>query len=410
MIKILALLLVSTLAHADIYTRNLLPFGEMEAFTGNTGTGGGLLSSSAVYYNPAVLTQIEEPRLAVSATSYVQSVISAEYTFSKDFNNLPFRVSSFQSVPGTVASVFHGKDFTWAYFILVPESLQSDAQFSFGSSETEISSFSKQSANDIWGGLSGAIPLSENFSLGATFFAARHELSLINTQNVSFKTKPNTAAFSQSYFSGSSIEVSCILGLSYRLASWANLGLRVQSPFLHIIGNGSGTISVNKVENGILSQTGSHEDSLDVNYQLPLDFTLGGTFWLTDKIQVLVDTSLQTPLTYNSIEKSNQFANRQSTRLTPRFNLGGLYHLRPDFSLQGGFYAIPSAAKELSDGDSSASTFYGTTLGASYLAGRVKSSLGAFFIWSNHDSQNALYTMNLKTRVYGALLTVAYLL
>ncbi len=376
---------------------------------GNAGTGGGLSSTAAVYYNPAALLEIKDPQVAVSASSYIQTGVTADYTLTNN-TQLPLRISNFQSVPGTVASVFRREAYTWSYFILVPENLQSDLQFTLDSPDVEITNLTHHSNNDLWGGLAGAIPLSDRFKIGASLFLVRHELSVINTQSIVNKKLANSASFAQGYISGSSLGLSSILGLQYKLNDWIQLGLRIQSAFLHVNGDGSGNYSTSKVDNGVLSRTAERVDKLDIKYHLPLDFTLGASFSLTESLLLLADVSLQTPLTYNQVEGSQRFSNRQSAKLSTRYNLGARYQLLSAFQLMAGFYAVPSAGKDMPDEDPSSSTYFGTTLGAGYSVGRVKTSLGGFFVWSNTYMENASYTMAYKTRIYGALLTVAYTL
>jgi long-subunit fatty acid transport protein len=408
---VLLALILGPVARGDIYNRNALPFGEKEAFLGNAGTGG-VQSVTAVYYNPAALVDLREARLAVTGSTYFQASRSSDNISTAPGAKIPYRESTFQTVPGTLVSTFLRGEWVWAYFLLVPEALEVEnrTQWTFGSVNAALLLNSK--ATDLWGGLSGAYKLNSEWSIGVTLFGINRRGSTHYSIIAEDTSKANTASNTYRSLSMSVYCLSATVGVLYRPSEWLDIGFRLQSPFLHIAGDGTGFVSTQVVDNGVLTTATQEEKSLNARYSLPPDMTLGFHLVLTDSLDGYLDLSFQSPWTYHPIDNSPNFPDRDSVKATLRYSLGMKYRMTQDWELLGGFYLIPSGAREDTAAASlSIATAKGATLGVQWVSERVRTGIGGFFAWSNAPVKQISGTAppdDFSTRIFGALITVGY--
>lgn len=406
------LFFVSSLAAADIGNRNFLPFGEVESFIGNCGTAGAE-SATAVYYNPAALTTLSHPRISVTASSYFQYSVSADSLGTVGGVNLPFRASTFQTVPGALISTFGGEEYSWAYFLLVPESMQIEHRFSWILPNGKVTFLQNQSSTDIWGGFSVARKIDPQWSVGLTVFGINHRTSASTTIISTSSDKANTAGSTSLTMTTNVYAASATLGVLYRATDGIDAGLRLQTPLVRLAGKGSGFASKQSTDNGTVAESTIQEDDLRTQYQLPWDATLGLRLNFADVWNFWTEASLQSGLSYDTIEDSTDFSTRESVSVSTRYNLGLSYGWSENTDLYLGFSVVPSAERNADAAGSGAITPKTITGGVSWKTERVKTGVGLFFTWANNVALpvgTATSGGLVQTRIYGALLSVGYLL
>lgn len=329
---------------------------------------------------------------------------------------MPYNLSAFQTVPSALVSTFGDSDLTVAYFLLVPESFKLNHRVTWEFPENKLTLIQNNSINEIWAGGSIAKRLGENWSIGGTLFLIQQSKSGTSTVITTTTSRANTASSVNGYETSTVYVGSLALGVWNQYAEWGQVGLRLQTPALHLSGNGSGYISSIKTEEGVVTEDVQQDDRLRTRYQIPFDLTLGNSVTLFDRWHLYADVSVQFAMAYERVEGSALFPNStERVKTNLRYHLGTKWELSDGFSLLAGGYVIPSAADSMLSGGMSfaPTTYYGTTGGFQFRSGRIKTGLGAFFTWANTSLEavaNPSATSQLNRRIYGALITIGYYL
>lgn len=406
-------LLFVTHLKADISNRGAFPFGEIEGFIGNAGVGGAG-STGAVYYNPAALVELNHPKIAVSGSTYFHFRTDNDNIIRVDNTDLDYSASGFNTVPSSVVSTFKNDSFSWAYFVLVPESNQIENQVSWATPNTSTSIIQMNNASELWLGAAAGFPITSNLAIGGSLYAIRHTSLEHSSIIIDTLTATNTTSTTISHTSESVYGLSATLGILYKPVNWLSAGLRIQSPLLHLSGTGTGFSGTRTVNNGTLTNTNLQDNNLSARYTLPLDMTLGFRAVMQRGWDLHFDTSLQTGLEYSRYPGS-QFNVVETVKTTPRFSLGSRMGLSNYAVLSAGVFYNPSATPETATVSNPLGhiDYWGITGGIDFAYDRVKTGIGGFFAFSRAETQqigNPAGLAKSDVRFIGAMVNIGYYL
>lgn len=407
------LLLFCASAFSDIRNRGAFPFGEIESVIGNAGVGGAG-STGAVYYNPAALVELNHPKIAVSGSTYFHFKTDNEKLLRIDNTDLDYSAQSFNTVPSSVVSTFKSGDFTWAYFVLVPESSQIENRVTWTTTNTKSTLVQMVNGSELWLGAAAGVPITKEFALGAAFYAIRHTSLEHSSLVIDRLTATNTTTTTITHTTDSVYGLSLTLGAQLKPVNWMSLGLRIQSPLLHLSGTGDYYSGTRAVDNGTVTTTNTENDALPARYSYPLDMTVGARFNVSKGWDLHFDTSVQFGLEYSRFPGTNITA-IESVKTTPRFNLGSRLALSPYWIYSAGAFFNPGTSNDVSDASNALSDadYLGFTTGIDFAYDRVKTGIGFFYAFSSNETpqfNNPSGTTRNKVRFLGVLVNIGYYL
>ena len=413
--SLLVVVCVESTALADVYNRQLQPFGEKQAFMANTGTGDAS-DAGAVYYNPAGLADLRHDRVSVTGSVYMNFASTSEAVTFLAGRPIPYTAAGFNTIPGTLVITRRIGDWTLAGSALVPESYQFDNRSRFsvpGYEGAFVQSFLTQ---DLWVGLSAAHAVGGSDSrlkVGVTAWGVKHEQSQLLSLPVLVSTQANTMISVASRVAYSTLALSATLGASYRATEDLKIGLRVQLPTWQLSGTGDVYVFNSIVSSGTVTTT--TEDlsgsGLPAYYQLPLDATLGVAADLSPVLKLLADLSVQFGARFSSLPNSTQSKSFAPVP-SPRLNVGMEAKWFESFPIRWGAFYNPSALHNLArvEGENGKADYLGLTAGFGYVSEHVETSLGgfAFYGFSRGIEMGTGATVGGSVVGTGFLVTTAY--
>ncbi len=253
---------------------------------------GGVNDLSAVYYNPARLSQLEDQGVVISANVYEWNSLTIENAFG---DNKKLANSEFKGVPSLAAGTFKVpflKKHYFAWAILNRQNVNN--QFSYRNqffgdvvdvipgqeyfgADVQLSSFEKQD----WAGLSWAYNINEHLSIGTSLYLSVLKSSKSVAVNMQALSENDQSVFYRYRKQYSFDHYSSLLKLavSYQNAKF-NLGLTVKTPSLRLGGKGnyifeeyfSGIANTGHNDNVYIS---SYQNNLISNSYSPLAIGFG---------------------------------------------------------------------------------------------------------------------------------------
>jgi long-subunit fatty acid transport protein len=404
---------------ADVSNRNLLPIGEREAFLANTGitspTGG------AVFYNPANLARLPHPTISMSGTTLLRFGQRSK----GGFDNQPVENSGFVIIPASLVSTYRFGDWSFASAVMVPDNLEVENRSSYALESASVATFLiKNNRRDFWLGLSGARRINDRLSVGLSLFGVRRSASSL----VFFKfagpqtAEPGAVAPEQmaaqllGNTSTSVLGITAIAGAHYEITPWLGVGVRAQSPLWQISGRGDIYVSTvaSKVMMGNSPVFELDQRGVKIDDPLPTDIGMGVSVFPHERIELMADLNLQMPMSF----RTSSFAPEdRKLVLTARYSMGAEAALGDSIRVQIGALYNPSAVP-IANSQSSREDFVGGTVGIRWKAGRTCTGLGGFFFASHGENAPVQVaaqappeqppSAEMSSRLYGALLTVAY--
>lgn len=295
---------------------------------------GGVEDLGAVYYNPARLSQVENPAFLLSASVYQWTNVKIKDAFGIDRNTSR---SDFKGVPSLAAGTFKLKflkNHHFAYAIL----LRRDKDFTIGFKDEEFGDLIDTSpgeeyfgadvnflvkAKNEWMGLSWSYSFTPKFSVGVSGF-----LSLENQQkssDIKLQALSSLGDVAQYRFLKSfrfeQYGLLAKIGLSYKLKN-SILGLTINTPELNLRGNGN--FNYEEYLSGVPDiediYTSNNQENLNVTTKKPLSIGLGITFpLLNGKIHISGEWFNRIP--QYSILRIQEFASRSHPDQVFNFSL-----------------------------------------------------------------------------------------
>ncbi len=397
-------------ARADVSNRNLLPIGDREAFLSNSGINSP--SGGAVFHNPANLARIQHPSISLSGTTLLRFQVHSEEYISGE----PLDSKGFVVIPGALISTYEIGRFRLATAILVPDAFENQHKgtYPFDPSlpNQRATILMRTSREDLW--LGGGIARQfGRVSVGLSVFGIRRSKTALMFFHV--KDETNEEIGSQFLFdtAWTVYGVSAIAGAHLQLSDAFSIGVRAQSPMLHLKSRSDVYLSIiSATEDG--EGTGVFDTQLsdiEVRDPLPIDFGIGLSYRPHARVELVLDASLQTGTRYRSLNSELLLTDPIHLRPAPRASLGAELLLSPSFRLLGGGFYNRSAVDAQMDAGEQREHYYGGTLGMMFEKGRTRSGLGTF-IARSYGKLAPLTDMDRRaeahTTLLAALITVCY--
>lgn len=252
-------------------------YGPVGQFTGGTLVGG-VGDLSAVYYNPAALSLMEEPRFVLSLSSVELSNINAPDAGGA---GLGFDATIFHGLPGMLAGHLgtnRGQRDHFAWAILSRFNMDWDLALNRATVQEGLAGYGRvrQRLLEYWGGVGWSHRLRPGLSLGVTpFLSYRLQRSrrMLELDQLSAAGQAHAfVAHEDEYDYGRLLAKAA---LAWRPAPW-ELGLTVTTPSLRLYDHGKVVFDASRSGPGGPSWfSASLQDSLDARYHAPWSVAAG---------------------------------------------------------------------------------------------------------------------------------------
>ncbi len=411
----------SVLGQTGNINRNLLPVGDQEALTANTGTAyrG---SNGGVFYNPALLAYIPNSQVSMSGSTYinfdhrVKSMPGPDNTYNDSVSR------GFNAVPSTIISSVKYGDFVGTFSVLVPDNLAYSSYSKIRTTETSVFQTVSAKSSELWIGLSGGWKISENFSVGAGLHLINYDF-LYNQTIIQFKgvypERESAPVRTDLQLTDGRISTGALsgsAGVYYRINDSFDIGLKTQSRSLQQWEKTDFLYYQLTYQDRNQKVDGLFPEQVRADYRLPLDATIG--FSYNGKLgKLLFDISRQDGHKYNTFPDYPSI-NRIETENTIRYNLGTELNYSKRLQLLGGIAYNPSAIHSLDGKRSGTREDYKSVFMGFYLKGEnTRTGLGIFYTGSNGETicggpveifldYNARCTV--RTQAVGAVLSTGF--
>ncbi len=272
---------------------------------------GGVNDNSAVYYNPAALSFINNPSLSIDANVYKMDKITIDDGAGEGMDLNSAQLSVYPQIISGMLNLFKSDRFRFSYAILTrnhnnvlinaryigkPDPGSPDTPPLPSVSFVGVYDYTNQ-LTEQWFGMGIGYKISEKLGIGATFYSCYRGQSYQLTNYVrevsgtdtsyTYGTKTVDEAIKYSTF-----RLIAKAGLSYITGPW-KLGLTLTTPSIGLYGNGSvqreiSSIFVSEnpdaeVQNFILAD---RQTDVKTNYKHPLSVAIGTDFH-TDKTRIV---------------------------------------------------------------------------------------------------------------------------
>lgn len=404
----LAAVLVSDLARADAFNRNLFPIGERESVLANTGITSP--TAGAVFYNPANLARIDHSEISMSGTTLLRFSVDADAFAVVEGVNQPFKASGLLTIPASLASTYDLGEFALATAILVPDAFEIDNITTFEGNQTRVTVMNKQRRQDLWLGASLARRFGD-VSVGLSAFGVQTTASAVVMLNQVDETMPDLVNQLILNSRTSVLGATAVAGAHWQVTPLIGVGARVQSPLLEF--KESSELYFSRIDSTAMPvQTEDTFEEDEVLSVLPWDVGVGISIRPTPTLEIVADANMQLPGKYTTLVGEDV---DDTTDTTVRASAGVEWAINQTFALQGGFLYNPSAAPPTSD-EQAHEDYAGGTLGISRRSGRTRTGIGAFFMqsWGTavpadlDGSGDPSDRRRVSSRLIGGLITVTY--
>lgn len=403
-------------SQAGIYNPNLIPMGQSAAYMGNTGVGS-TRDTSAVFYNPAGLANLESTQVSLTGSAYFMFEISMDGAFNIESQNIPYDVSGFSAIPHSLVSTFKFANETFAISVLVPESLQLSTTKSFQTTNFTGTLVPVSLTQSIWVGLSHGHRLTKKWTWGTSLWGIYH--SDLNTTSANFQYQDGSqivvSETERTKFQHMS--VAATLGTYYQFNEAWGLGFKVQSPNLKVHSEVEYYRKTTSVNTGAapgsqITISNTQFQDQDGEYKLPTDLALGISFQPSGKFLALLDVSYQLATEYSPIPRLGT-KNHVKTTPTPRLNTGIQWNIRDRLPLFVGAFYNPSALGDttvVAENEIRAD-LWGGSLGISYNSNEnSQSGIGIFYGQGTGITRNSSgQELPARIRFGGLLLSTSYI-
>lgn len=411
----------SVLAQTGNINRNLLPLGDQEAFSSNTGTAR-RGSSGGVYYNPAVLAFIPHSQISISGSTYMNFDHRAEFLPGPDNTRSNSVDKGFNAIPTTVVSTMTKGNFVGAFSVIVPENLNFSSfstQRTANQSQLKMNSYK---SSELWLGLSAGWKMNGKFSVGVGLHMISNDvlyieqLVLLNGRYPARESMPSDASVGLTNFRINAGAYTVSTGLYYRIADSLDVGFKVQSRSVQQWEKVDG-MAVNLIyRQQTLNVDGLLSENTRVNYRLPIDSTLGFCY-NSNAWKLLFDISRQGGHKYNLFPDIGNTPVIE-TENTFRYNLGMEFDYSEKLQFLGGLSYNPSAVHSLKGKlNGSREDYSGMNLGVYLLGQNTRTGVGVFYMRSNGEqicgnSAEVYFDYNAKcsihTKAFGVMLSTGF--
>lgn len=366
---------------------------------------GGVDDLSAVYYNPAALALVDNPRFVINLTSIELARLEAPNAAGP---SLDFESTIFDVVPAMIAGRIGSGDgdsrFAFAFLA------RQDLDWDLGYNEAQVSAASpdafagfgrvRQRVIEYWVGPSWSYRLGERFSFGLSpFLAYRAQRS-----RRSLTVERLSDGTSQALFVGRENEYNHVRGLVKAGFAWRpgplELGATVTTPGVKLWSNGKSVFNANVAGDAELPLlSASRQEGLESAFHSPTSVA-GGITWrggrtalhataewfsAVDPYEILVPEPAPIAGSASTIDLTFRGAGESVVN----FGIGAERVLNERFNLYGG---LARNASSWRPGAETIATWdlVDATLGVTYLTSRWRLAFGVGYAWGSDDFPQAV--------------------
>lgn len=331
MIILMKLLLFLSPAFAQLANYNSIILGDRSAGMGGAGTALLNDTSSAAYYNPALLAQSSGS--AFSAAVGIYKKYDTQYGSESDYTQTPLKVSTgfFRSLPSSTGSVIRKGEWTMGLSILVPEYETFKGDLKSSNENTSTLSYTDET---LWAGGILSHQLSEKSSWGLTiYYTARNFMRSI--QDRSYPSSSEAILFNSEETMVENAIVP-ILGYLRRFDNGWNFGASFRTRGIPV--NNSATYFESITRTNPYSSTEINQNNLESKAFIPAKLSLGLSKGFDSGVEISIAGDFYEGLTYDMINIPSR-----STHVVrrPIYNLSlGIEKSFTDwFKLRGGLFS-----------------------------------------------------------------------
>lgn len=340
-------------------------------------------SVDACFYNPAGLADSPGSTISLSASLY------GFYNFKVTDGWLPDEdvdINSFVTIPSTFGSIMKlDEDLSVALSAFVPDRSSSNDLETFSSPDH----FFKYNKDDqsLWIGPSIGYRVTPDLSIGVSIFGVYRTFSYFRDW---FLVAANTGLGLSADYKYNDLSLLSVLGTRYNLSDTWAFALTVQTPTIHLSGDGEYLIKAITPE-GI---AGTYIEHGDTRNSLPTTIRAGLGCRVPQEYAFGLDLSYHFPTSFNRLAGDDQDGIRRYYRLrrlgTMNVHLGGEYYVRERYPVRLGFFTNLSSAPKVDIEDPNWEypphiDKYGITLSVGRETEHTTLNLGINYVWGEGD-------------------------
>jgi long-chain fatty acid transport protein len=348
------------------------------------GMGGAVTASAssvdACYYNPAGLALTPASTISLSASLYGFSRFQVDDGWYPGEN---LDIDSFVTIPSTFGSIWKvNDDLALSISAFIPDrSSNNDLEAFVGDSH-----FFKYNLDDqtLWIGPSAGYRLSPKLTCGVSIFGVYRTFSWF--RDWLFGDYGTSVSEDIKY---NDLSLAAVLGARYALDERWALGLSVQTPSLHVTGDGKYLI---KRISSTGTLQGSYVEDADTENKIPTRVTAGVSYQASPRLGLGLDLTYHFSASFNRFEGYDQFGTFWTYPLrreaTCDVNLGGEYYVMDNYPLRLGFFTSRSSAPETEIETSyypAQIDKYGITMSAGRESEHTTLNFGVNYVWGSGD-------------------------
>lgn len=403
-------------SYADIYNPNMLPIGENSTFMGNTGVGG-TDDAGAVYYNPGALADLKFNQISLTGSAYFMYELGYDGAINIDNENVPYKVSGFESIPHSLVSTFKVGERTLAFSVLVPESVHISTTKEFQTTNFSGTLMPSSRNQTIWVGLSMGHRWTKQWAWGASLWGIYHSEESVTGASFRYQDGSQIMASDLSRLSVQHYSLASTLGFMFQANEALDFGLKVQSPNLRVHSEAdylrtSTFINTSNPPGSQIVTSRTEVHARNVQYEVPFDFGLGMTYRKSSRFKILTDINYQMPTEFTLIPEIRE-DNHYKTRGTFRYNAGAEWKVHDKLPLYFGAFYTPSTMADITavSDNNLRSNVWGVTGGISLNSNaNSQSGIGFFYAQGRGIARNSAgVELPGRLTVGGLLLSSSYI-
>lgn len=340
------------------------------------------------------MATINSSKLSASGSAFALNSVDLDDGKSKE------NISSFQTIPSQITTIFDQKGFVWAFSVLVPKriSYESRAEIADDSKIPLTGSYVyTEEDQDTYFGPSISYRINRQLSVGLSIFIDKLDYRYAADQIMREEGTENYFLQTDRRYINAMVAIP-IIGVLIRPNKKFSLGVRFSGPNKRI--NGKFEHLVKTSDNTSAPEVnGAQIQNYSYNYEKPLDLGVGISWKTTQDLVLLFDISNQFKKSFVSTS-TDLFGSEEVYRYNnvQRYNLGIEYRTSHTDNLTFGFNYNPDPFEGQN------LNFTGFTIGYRTLEKIADTSVGLFYNFADNTDESKIKT---KVQIFGLFLSTA---